>query len=52
MKTTKALLETYLAALSAGEVEKAIAVFADDGAVEFPYFGSVNLPIRYQGPEP
>lgn len=51
METAKELLETYLAALSAGEVEKAIALFTDDGAIEFPYFGSVNLPIRYQGPE-
>ena len=32
-------------------MERAIALFADDGGIEFPYFGSVNLPIRYQGPE-
>src|SRR5690349_14858866 len=51
MKTAKQLLETYLGAISAGEMEKAIALFADDGAIEFPYFGSVNVPIRYQGPE-
>src|SRR5258708_4319905 len=51
MKTAKQLLETYLAAISAGEMERAIALFADDGAIEFPYFGSVNLPTRYQGPE-
>lgn len=51
MKTAKDLLETYLAAISAGEVERAIALFADDGGIEFPYFGSVNLPIRYQEPE-
>src|SRR5260370_22504204 len=51
MKTAKQLLETYLAAVSAGEMEKAIALFADDGGIEFPYFGSVNLPIRHQGPE-
>src|ERR1700758_5151769 len=51
MKTAKQLLETYLAAISAGEMERAIALFADDGGIEFPYFGSVNLPIRYQGPE-
>jgi ketosteroid isomerase-like protein len=37
--------------ISAGDAEKAIALFADDGAIEFPYFGSVNLPTRYQGPE-
>jgi len=49
MKTAKQLLETYLAAISAGEMEKAIALFADDGGIEFPYFGSVNLPTRYQG---
>jgi ketosteroid isomerase-like protein len=51
MKPAKQLLETYLAAISAGEMERAIALFADDGGIEFPYFGSVNLPIRYQGPE-
>ena len=51
MKTAKQLLETYLAAISAGEMEKAIALFAGDGGIEFPYFGSVNLPTRYQGPE-
>jgi len=51
MKTAQQLLETYLAAISAGEMERAIALFADDGGIEFPYFGSVNLPIRYQGPE-
>ena len=49
MKTARELLETYLAAISAGETEKAIALFADDGAIEFPYFGSVDLPTRYQG---
>jgi ketosteroid isomerase-like protein len=51
MKTAKQLLETYLAAISAGEMERAIALFADDGGIEFPYFGSVNLPTCYQGPE-
>src|SRR5260221_2770412 len=51
MKTAKQLLETYLAAISASDMERAIALFADDGGIEFPYFGSVNLPIRYQGPE-
>jgi hypothetical protein len=51
MRTAKQLLQTYLAAISAGETEKAIALFADDGGVEFPYFGSVNLPTRYQGPD-
>jgi hypothetical protein len=51
MKTAKQLLETYLAAISAGEMEKAIALFAGDGGIEFPYFGSVNLPTRYQGPD-
>src|SRR5438445_10221161 len=51
MKTAKQLLETYLVAISAGEMERAIALFAEDGGIEFPYFGSVNLPIRYQGPE-
>src|SRR6201988_3957914 len=49
MKTAKELLETYLAAISAGETEKAIALFADDGGIEFPYFGSVNLPTRFHG---
>ena len=51
MKTAKQLLETYLAAISASDMERAIALFADDGGIEFPYSGSVNLPIRYQGPE-
>src|ERR1700723_2183604 len=51
MRTARQLLETYLAAISAGETEKAIALFGDDGAIEFPYFGSVYLPTRYQGPE-
>jgi ketosteroid isomerase-like protein len=51
LKTAKQLLQTYLDAISVGEMEKAIALFADDGAIEFPYFGSVNLPTRYQGPE-
>src|SRR5258708_29668175 len=51
MKTAKQLLETYLAAISAGEMEKAIALFAEVGGIEFPYFGSVNLPTRYQGLE-
>ena len=49
--TAKQLLQTYLDAVSAGEMEMAIALFADDGAIEFPYFGSVNLPTRFQGPE-
>ena len=51
MSTAKQLLQTYLDALSAGDMEKPIALFADDGAIEFPYFGSVNLPTRYQGRE-
>jgi ketosteroid isomerase-like protein len=51
MKSARQLLETYLDAVSAGEMEKVIALFADDGAIEFPYFGSVNLPTRYQGPD-
>ncbi len=51
MRTAKQLLQTYLEAISAGEMEKAIALFAEDGAIEFPYFGSVNLPNRYQGAE-
>src|SRR5437660_10885331 len=51
MKTLQQLLETYLAAISAGEMGSAIALFADDGGIELPYFGSVNLPIRYHGPE-
>jgi ketosteroid isomerase-like protein len=51
MKTAKQLLQTYLDAISAGDMEKAIALFADDGAIEFPYFGSVNLPTRFQGPD-
>jgi ketosteroid isomerase-like protein len=51
MKTAKQLLQTYLDAISAGDMEKAIALFADNGAIEFPYFGSVNLLTRYQGPE-
>ncbi len=51
MKTAKQLLETYLAAISTGEMEKAIVLFAGEGAIEFPYFGSVNLPARYQGLE-
>jgi ketosteroid isomerase-like protein len=51
MKTANQLLLTYLDAVSAGDMEKAIALFADDGAVEFPYFGSVNLPTRYEGPD-
>src|SRR5258705_12816655 len=51
MQTAKQLLETYLAAISASDMERAIALFADDGGIEFPYFVSVNLPIRYHGPE-
>src|SRR5258708_34803884 len=51
MKTAKQVLETYLAAISASDMEGVIALFADDGGIELPYFGSVNLPIRYQGPE-
>jgi len=51
MKRAKELLETYLAAISAGDTEKAIALFANDGGIEFPYFGSVNLPTRFQGPK-
>jgi uncharacterized protein len=51
MNTAKQLLQAYLDAISAGDMEKAIALFADDGAIEFPYFGSVNLPTRFQGPE-
>ncbi|HEX3626208.1 MAG TPA: hypothetical protein VH280_12360 [Verrucomicrobiae bacterium] len=48
MRTARQLLETYLRSVSAGEMEKAIALFADDGAVEFPYFSSVNLPTRFR----
>src|ERR1700744_4651487 len=51
MKTARQLLETYHAAISAGEMENVIALFGDDGAIEFPYFESINLPTRYQGPE-
>ena len=51
MRTAKQLPQTYLDAVSAGDMENAIALFADDGAIEFPYFGSVNLPVRYQGPD-
>ncbi|MGH7971611.1 MAG: nuclear transport factor 2 family protein [Limisphaerales bacterium] len=51
MKTAKQLLQTHLDAISAGDMEKAIALFADNGAIEFPYFGSVNLPTGYQGSE-
>ena len=51
MRTARQLLEAYLAAISAGETEAVIALFAKDGAIEFPYFGSVNLPIRYEGAE-
>jgi len=51
MKTARQLLQTYLDAVSAGDMEKVIALFADDGAIEFPYFGSVKLPTRYQGPD-
>ena len=51
MRTARQLLQTYLDAVSAGDMEKAIALFADDGAIEFPYFGSVNLPTRFQGSE-
>ena len=51
MNTAKQLLQTYLDAISEGDMDKAIALFADDGAIEFPYFGSVNLPTRFQGPE-
>ena len=49
MRTARQLLQTYLDAVSAGDMEEAIALFADDGAIEFPYFGSVKLPTRYQG---
>ena len=49
MKTARQLLETYLAAISAGEMERAIALFADHGGIEFPYFGSVNLPTAFKG---
>ena len=51
MRTARQLLQAYLDAISAGEMEKAIALFAEDGALEFPYFGSVNLPTRFQGPD-
>ena len=51
MRTAKQLPQTYLDAVSAGDMENAIALFADDGAIEFPYFGSVNFPVRYQGPD-
>ncbi len=51
MRTARQLLQAYLDAISAGEMEKAIALFAEDGAFEFPYFGSVNLPTRFQGPD-
>jgi len=50
-RTARQLLQAYLDAISAGEMEKAIALFAEDGALEFPYFGSVNLPTRFQGPD-
>lgn len=51
MRTAKQLLQAYLDAISAGEMEKVIALFAEDGALEFPYFGSANLPTRFQGPD-
>lgn len=51
MSTARQLLQTYLEAVSAGDMEQAIALFANDGVIEFPYFGSVNLPTRYQRPE-
>jgi hypothetical protein len=51
MKTAGQLLQAYLDAISADEMEKAIALFAEDGGLEFPYFGSVNLPTRFQWPD-
>ncbi|MBK1895389.1 nuclear transport factor 2 family protein [Chryseobacterium sp. YIM B02567] len=45
--TAKELLLEYLQNIQ--DPKKEAELFAEDGAIELPYFESVNIPPRYQG---
>ena len=45
--TAKELLLEYLQNIQ--KPQKEVELFAEDGAIELPYFKSVSIPPRYQG---
>jgi ketosteroid isomerase-like protein len=49
VSNAKSLLEQYL--FNFRDIEKASALFAEDGAFEMPYFVALGLPTRFEGPE-
>src|SRR6266850_3868770 len=49
MSDATTLLKEFLGNI--GDPEKASAMFADDGAFEMPFFVSLGLPDRFDGPE-
>jgi SnoaL-like domain len=49
MSDAKTLLKEYLSNFR--DREKASALFADDGVFEMPFFVSLGLPSRFDGPE-
>ena len=49
MSDAKTLLKEFLGNIR--NPEKASALFADDGAFEMPFFVSLGLPNRFEGPE-
>jgi SnoaL-like domain len=49
MSDAKTLLKEYL--LNFRDPEKASSLFAEDGVFEMPFFVSLGLPNRFEGPE-
>ena len=49
MSDAKTLLKEFLSNIR--DPEKASALFAEDGAFEMPFFVSLGLPNRFEGPE-
>jgi ketosteroid isomerase-like protein len=49
MSDAKTLLQEYL--FNFHDVEKTSALFAEDGVFEMPFFVSLGLPNRFEGPE-
>jgi len=49
MSDAKALLREYL--VNFRDIETTSSLFADDGVFEMPFFVSLGLPNRFEGPE-
>jgi hypothetical protein len=49
MSDAKTLLKEFLGNIR--DPEKASALFAEDGAFEMPFFVSLGLPTRFEGPQ-